>query len=68
MVSVDQLNSSFKGKEHANSQMSVVTNTLLEGTNSIRFSLFPFQGLNLQIQTLYKNMMAHVFTPGDKYF
>uniref|UniRef100_A0A3P9IZ03 Sodium channel protein n=1 Tax=Oryzias latipes TaxID=8090 RepID=A0A3P9IZ03_ORYLA len=30
MVSVDQLNSSFKGKEHANSQMSVVTNTLLE--------------------------------------
>lgn len=33
MVSVDQLNSSFKGKEHANSQMSVVTNTLLEGAN-----------------------------------
>uniref|UniRef100_A0A3Q1H1B2 Sodium channel protein n=1 Tax=Anabas testudineus TaxID=64144 RepID=A0A3Q1H1B2_ANATE len=30
MVSVDQLNSSFKGKEHANSQMSVVTNTLIE--------------------------------------
>ncbi|XP_029005834.1 sodium channel, voltage gated, type VIII, alpha subunit b isoform X6 [Betta splendens] len=30
MVSVDQLNSSFKGKDHANSQMSVVTNTLLE--------------------------------------
>ncbi|XP_061583536.1 sodium channel, voltage gated, type VIII, alpha subunit b isoform X1 [Cololabis saira] len=30
MVSVDQLNSSFKDKEHANSQMSVVTNTLLE--------------------------------------
>lgn len=32
MVSVDQLNSSFKGKDRANSQMSVVTNTLLEGT------------------------------------
>ncbi|XP_070704100.1 sodium channel, voltage gated, type VIII, alpha subunit b [Pempheris klunzingeri] len=30
MVSVDQLNSSFKGKGRANSQMSVVTNTLLE--------------------------------------
>ncbi|XP_036007187.1 sodium channel, voltage gated, type VIII, alpha subunit b isoform X1 [Fundulus heteroclitus] len=30
MISVDQLNSSFKGKDHANSQMSVVTNTLLE--------------------------------------
>uniref|UniRef100_A0A3Q4HDQ2 Sodium channel protein n=1 Tax=Neolamprologus brichardi TaxID=32507 RepID=A0A3Q4HDQ2_NEOBR len=30
MVSVDQLNSSFKGKERANSQMSVVTNTLIE--------------------------------------
>ncbi|KAM6928134.1 sodium channel, voltage gated, type VIII, alpha subunit b [Xenentodon cancila] len=30
MVSVDQLNSSFKGKDHANSQMSVVTNTLIE--------------------------------------
>nr|XP_040058726.1 sodium channel, voltage gated, type VIII, alpha subunit b isoform X3 [Gasterosteus aculeatus aculeatus] len=30
MVSVDQLNSSFKGKDRANSQMSVVTNTLLE--------------------------------------
>lgn len=33
MVSVDQLNSSFKGKERANSQMSVVTNTLIEGTD-----------------------------------
>lgn len=32
MVSVDQL-SSFKGKERANSQMSVVTNTLIEGTD-----------------------------------
>ncbi|XP_044033889.1 sodium channel, voltage gated, type VIII, alpha subunit b isoform X2 [Siniperca chuatsi] len=30
MVSVDQLNSSFKGKDRANSQMSVVTNTLIE--------------------------------------
>ncbi|XP_037647305.1 sodium channel, voltage gated, type VIII, alpha subunit b isoform X7 [Sebastes umbrosus] len=30
MVSVDQLNSSFKEKDRANSQMSVVTNTLLE--------------------------------------
>ncbi|XP_023180546.1 sodium channel protein type 8 subunit alpha-like isoform X4 [Xiphophorus maculatus] len=30
MISVDQLNSSFKGKDRANSQMSVVTNTLLE--------------------------------------
>ncbi|XP_045931924.1 sodium channel, voltage gated, type VIII, alpha subunit b isoform X1 [Micropterus dolomieu] len=30
MVSVDQLNSSFKGKDRTNSQMSVVTNTLLE--------------------------------------
>ncbi|CAG05433.1 unnamed protein product [Tetraodon nigroviridis] len=30
MVSVDQLNSSFKGKERANSQISVVTNTLIE--------------------------------------
>ncbi|XP_076012644.1 sodium channel, voltage gated, type VIII, alpha subunit b isoform X3 [Genypterus blacodes] len=30
MVSVDQLNSSFKEKERANSQMSVVTNTLLD--------------------------------------
>ncbi|XP_034548261.1 sodium channel, voltage gated, type VIII, alpha subunit b [Notolabrus celidotus] len=30
MVSVDQLNSSFKGKDRANSQMSMVTNTLLE--------------------------------------
>uniref|UniRef100_A0A8C5GX12 Sodium channel protein n=1 Tax=Gouania willdenowi TaxID=441366 RepID=A0A8C5GX12_GOUWI len=30
MVSVDQLNSSFQGKDRANSQMSVVTNTLLE--------------------------------------
>ena len=31
MVSVDQLNCSFKGKDRANSQMSVVTNTLMEG-------------------------------------
>ncbi|KAM3877860.1 sodium channel, voltage gated, type VIII, alpha subunit b [Diretmus argenteus] len=30
MVSVDQLNSSFKGKDRANSQMSVITNTLME--------------------------------------
>ncbi|XP_043978017.1 sodium channel, voltage gated, type VIII, alpha subunit b isoform X1 [Gambusia affinis] len=30
MISVDQLNSSFKGKDRANSQMSVVTNTLIE--------------------------------------
>uniref|UniRef100_A0A8C6UMF3 Sodium channel protein n=1 Tax=Neogobius melanostomus TaxID=47308 RepID=A0A8C6UMF3_9GOBI len=30
MVSVDQLNSSFKEKDHTKSQMSVVTNTLLE--------------------------------------
>uniref|UniRef100_A0A8C5C2G9 Sodium channel protein n=1 Tax=Gadus morhua TaxID=8049 RepID=A0A8C5C2G9_GADMO len=30
MVSVDQLNCSFKGKDRANSQMSVVTNTLME--------------------------------------
>ncbi|XP_046881398.1 sodium channel, voltage gated, type VIII, alpha subunit b [Hypomesus transpacificus] len=30
MVSVDQLNSSFKGKDRANSVMSVVTNTLVE--------------------------------------
>lgn len=36
MVSVDQLNSSFKGKDRANSQMSIVTNTLIEGT------CFPF--------------------------
>lgn len=40
MVSVDQLNSSFKGKERANSQMSVVTNTLIEGTESLYVSLF----------------------------
>lgn len=38
MVSVDQLNSSFKGKERANSQMSVVTNTLIEGTDSRHIS------------------------------
>lgn len=38
MVSVDQLNSSFKGKERANSQMSVVTNTLIEGTESPHIS------------------------------
>lgn len=38
MVSVDQLNSSFKGKERANSQMSVVTNTLIEGTDSPHIS------------------------------
>ncbi|XP_041633996.1 sodium channel, voltage gated, type VIII, alpha subunit b isoform X1 [Cheilinus undulatus] len=30
MVSVDQLNSSLKGKDRANSQMSMVTNTLIE--------------------------------------
>lgn len=40
MVSVDQLNSSFKGKDRANSQMSVVTNTLIEGTESLYVSLF----------------------------
>lgn len=39
MVSVDQLNSSFKGKDRANSQMSVVTNTLIEGTESLYVSL-----------------------------
>lgn len=38
MVSVDQL-SSFKGKDRANSQMSIVTNTLLEGTDSNRHRL-----------------------------
>lgn len=38
MVSVDQLNSSFKGKDRANSQMSVVTNTLIEGTDSVHVS------------------------------
>lgn len=33
MVSVDQLNTSFAGKDRANSVMSVVTNTLVEGTS-----------------------------------
>lgn len=46
MVSVDQLNSSFKGKDRANSQMSVVTNTLLEGTAIEHFS-FDFSNLDL---------------------
>lgn len=50
MVSVDQLNSSFKGKDRANSQMSIVTNTLLEGTDSAHPSFFlsklSGQGLN----------------------
>lgn len=32
MVSVDQLNTSFVRKERANSVMSVITNTLVEGT------------------------------------
>lgn len=32
MVSVDQLNTSFGRKERANSVMSVITNTLVEGT------------------------------------
>ncbi|TMS19118.1 Sodium channel protein type 8 subunit alpha [Larimichthys crocea] len=43
MVSVDQLNSSFKGKDRANSQMSVVTNTLIEGTDSayVSFTMLP---------------------------
>ncbi len=31
MVSVDQLNTSFSRKERANSAMTVVTNTLVEG-------------------------------------
>lgn len=32
MVSVDQLNTSYGRKERANSVMSVITNTLVEGT------------------------------------
>lgn len=43
MVSVDQLNSSFKGKERANSQISVVTNTLIEGTDSPHISFIVIQ-------------------------
>lgn len=42
MVSVDQLNSSFKAKDHANSQMSVVTNTLIEGMQRACVFLFLF--------------------------
>ncbi|XP_066564744.1 sodium channel, voltage gated, type VIII, alpha subunit b isoform X1 [Amia ocellicauda] len=34
MVSVDQLNTSFGRKDRANSVMSVITNTLVEGTHS----------------------------------
>lgn len=53
MVSVDQLNSSFKGKDRANSQMSVVTNTLLEGTDSahVSFYLFEFRLCSIEINT-----------------
>ena len=43
MVSVDQLNSSFKGKDRANSQMSVVTNTLLEGMPCAHVFPFPWE-------------------------
>lgn len=53
MVSVDQLNSSFKGKEHANSQMSVVTNTLIEGMDQ-----------NLR---RLKHLLDHAFTLEVKY-
>ncbi|KAF3856464.1 hypothetical protein F7725_017187 [Dissostichus mawsoni] len=42
MVSVDQLNSSFKGKDRANSQMSVVTNTLLEELEESQRKCPPF--------------------------
>lgn len=35
MVSVDQLNTSFGRKERANSVMSVITNTLVEGTATL---------------------------------
>ncbi|XP_056292923.1 sodium channel protein type 8 subunit alpha-like isoform X2 [Pseudoliparis swirei] len=42
MVSVDQLNCSFKGKDRANSQMSVVTNTLLEELEDSQRSCPPF--------------------------
>lgn len=35
MVSVDQLNTSFGQKERANSVMSVITNTLVEGTATL---------------------------------
>lgn len=34
MVSVDQLNTSFGRKERANSVMTVITNTLVEGTSA----------------------------------
>eukprot|EP00063_Salmo_salar_P096228 XP_014071063.1 PREDICTED: sodium channel protein type 8 subunit alpha-like [Salmo salar] len=37
MVSMDQLNTSFGRKERANSVMSVITNTLAEGTASILY-------------------------------
>ncbi|XP_010780414.1 sodium channel protein type 8 subunit alpha-like isoform X2 [Notothenia coriiceps] len=42
MVSVDQLNNSFKGKDRANSQMSVVTNTLLEELEESQRKCPPF--------------------------
>lgn len=35
MVSVDQLNTSFGRKERANSVMSAITNTLVEGTATL---------------------------------
>lgn len=58
MVSVDQLNCSFKGKDRANSQMSVVTNTLLEGTD-VCFPLF-YQQIICMIEI---NPMSLTFTP-----
>lgn len=37
MVSMDQLNASFGRKERANSVMSVITNTLVEGRDLFLF-------------------------------
>lgn len=41
MVSVDQLNTSFGRKERANSVMSVITNTLAEGTATFKQAILP---------------------------
>lgn len=41
MVSVDQLNTSFGRKERANSVMSVITNTLAEGTATFNPAILP---------------------------
>lgn len=62
MVSVDQLNTSYGRKERANSVMSVITNTLVEGTATLT------QLFNLLSSFLQLGLLSHWLSRFDMLF